>query len=244
MSTSLFVNAIILVIAGAIVVSVIILTRKLVRLRRLHQAELTLLRLMISDAPFGDKLSAICVLIEAQIDRAYASIMMVNPQTATLSCVTSPSLPADFAQQLNGLPVAEGVGACGTAAARNEAVIVKDMLTHEYFQSAQDMIRSYQLRACWSHPFSNQKGDVAGTFAVYFSQPRLPKRYELKLIQQARDWVALVLQQQHEQERREASEAQMLILQRGIEASVNGIVIADARQPGNPLVYINRLFAF
>jgi len=243
MSSSFFLYTTFLFVAGAIVVTIFVLARKFLRLRRLHQAELALLRLMIRGAPFSDKLAAICVLIEAQIDNAYASIMIVNPQTATLSCVTSPSLPADFAQQLDGLPIAEGVGACGTAAARNEPVIVEDMLTHEHFLTVQDMVRKYQLRACWSHPFASQQGDVAGTFAVYFRQPRLPTRHELSLIQQARDWVALVLQQQHEQERREASEAQMLILQRGIEASANGIVIADARQPGNPLVYINPAFA-
>lgn len=37
-------------------------------------------------------------------------------------------------------------------------------------------------------------------------------------------------------------EAQLLLLQRSVDVSVNGVVIADAQQPGFPLVYINDRF--
>jgi diguanylate cyclase (GGDEF)-like protein/PAS domain S-box-containing protein len=41
---------------------------------------------------------------------------------------------------------------------------------------------------------------------------------------------------------RKVAEGQLALLERGIESSVNGIVIADARQPGLPIVYVNAAF--
>lgn len=41
---------------------------------------------------------------------------------------------------------------------------------------------------------------------------------------------------------RKRHEAQLLLLERSVDVSVNGVVIADAQQPGLPLVYINERF--
>ncbi|MGM0701325.1 MAG: EAL domain-containing protein [Pseudomonadota bacterium] len=41
---------------------------------------------------------------------------------------------------------------------------------------------------------------------------------------------------------RKTAERQLRILERGIESSINGVVIADARQPGNPIIYANAAF--
>ncbi|MDR5899307.1 EAL domain-containing protein [Halomonas vilamensis] len=41
---------------------------------------------------------------------------------------------------------------------------------------------------------------------------------------------------------RKVAEGQLKLLERGVESSVNGIVIADARQPGMPIVYVNAAF--
>ncbi len=41
---------------------------------------------------------------------------------------------------------------------------------------------------------------------------------------------------------RKAAERQLRILERGIESSVNGVVIADAQQPGYPIIYANAAF--
>lgn len=42
--------------------------------------------------------------------------------------------------------------------------------------------------------------------------------------------------------RRKQQESELRLLRRGIEASINGVVIADANQPGMPLVYANKAF--
>ncbi|HAS23368.1 MAG TPA: bifunctional diguanylate cyclase/phosphodiesterase, partial [Idiomarina loihiensis] len=73
------------------------------------------------------RLLGICRLIESQIDGAMCSIMAVDKKTQTLSTVASVSLPKSYNRALDGLAVADGVGACGTAAALGEPVLVADM---------------------------------------------------------------------------------------------------------------------
>lgn len=220
-----------------------VFAQKLKQFRRVRKVEAELLHCAMSDAQWHDKLTAVCRLIETKHEGAHATVMEVASGGDTLACIAHARLPASFAEHLQQLPIADGIGACGTAAARNEPVLVADMYADSRLSDYLPLVKAYQLRACWSHPFTNQDGAVAGTIAVYFTEIKVPTQQALDVIGQALDWVALILQQKQERERRQASEAQMRILERGIEASVNGIVIADARKPGNPLVYINPAFA-
>ncbi|WP_234283463.1 MULTISPECIES: EAL domain-containing protein [unclassified Halomonas] len=41
---------------------------------------------------------------------------------------------------------------------------------------------------------------------------------------------------------RHRRETELRILQRSVEASINGIIISDARQPNNPIIYVNEAF--
>lgn len=85
----------------------------------------------------------------------------------------------------------------------------------------------------------------------------VPQRYEVKVFQRSGDLLDIditnmpiivdgkvtgihgIAKDRTEQRR---AEARLELLERGVEASVNGIVIADARQPGFPLIYVNPAF--
>lgn len=156
-----------------------------------------------------DKLDDICSLIESQIDDALCSVMMVDQTGQALISLASPQLPQSFLKALDGLPVAEGVGGCGTAAATGKAVVVPDMLADSRFDQFHDLIHAYDLRACWSHPiFTGENKKAAGTFAVYFRKVREPKDSELDLILRSRDLAALIIEQHQHRIRRERFEQQ------------------------------------
>lgn len=325
----------------------------------LLENEQKLVALVAQDAPLEKKLNKACKLIEQQISHSVCTVMVRDFKENVLRIISTNSLPPSFSQQLKNLRIADGVGACGTAAATGEVVIVADMLADERFDNFLDIIQEHRLRACWSFPFWNADNDVVGTFALYFREKRTPSKRELRLIEQTRELVGLIHAQHIERNRREESEEhyrslhaynpeavytvdneglflhmndaglrmlgleeddvvgqhysgvvkeqdrertdgyfyaalsgqaqryeiqisnqagdtidlditnmpiivngkitgvhgvatnitqrrrdqeQLQILQRSVEASVNGIVIADARQPGYPLVYINPAF--
>ena len=151
-----------------------------------------------------NRLLGICRLIESQIDGAMCSIMAVDRKTQTLSTAASVSLPKSYNQALDGLAIADGVGACGTAAALGEPVLVADMRKDERFSQFRSLIDQQGLVACWSHPiFATSDSDVIGTFAIYFSEPRVPLGSELEIIIRNRDLVALIIEQE-EQRRKQA----------------------------------------
>src|SRR5262249_47711239 len=76
------------------------------------------------------------------------------------------------------------VGSCGTAAYRNEPVIVSDIATDPLWADYRDLALSHGLRASWSMPVRSSDGSVLGTFAMYARDPRTPDAEHYHLIEQ------------------------------------------------------------
>lgn len=172
-------------------------------------AEYDTLSSLAQDHPLSDKLSDICELVELQISDCFASVMMVNAQGLALDVVAVKSLPLEFSKALQGLPITDGVGACGTAAALKEPVIVADMLNDSRFEAFLALIDQYNLRAAWSFPvFSPTDRRLLGTFALYSTQARIPTEDEGRLIERNRDLISLVIAQHQDRIERLRSEQQ------------------------------------
>lgn len=181
--------------------------RERVRLARLVAAKFRTLASLAQNKSLEEKLTDICALIEDQIDDSLCSVMLVDDRKRELNAASALSLPADFVEQLQGLPIADGVGACGTAAYRRVPVIVDDMTKDPRFDAFSEIVERFQLKACWSYPvLSPAHKNVIGTFAVYFRKRREPTLRELDLLQRSRDLVALVIDQHNDRVQRERSE--------------------------------------
>lgn len=99
---------------------------------------------------------------------------------------SSPHLPDNFNQAIEGTPIGSAVGSCGTAAYRKETVIVADIETDPLWKGYAEIALRNNLRACWSHPIFDEHHDVLGTFAIYYRTPRAPKPPEERTIERAR----------------------------------------------------------
>nr|WP_228517586.1 EAL domain-containing protein [Aliidiomarina indica] len=190
---------------------------------------------MLKDAPLKEKLREICRILEAQISGAHCSVMLVNDAKTHLKLAVAGSLPNEFITELKNFPITEGNGACGDAVVKGRDVIVPDMRKDARFAAYLDLIERFKLRACWSSPCFSPSNEVLGTFALYFKRCRKPTKPELYLLEQARDLVTLMLAREQEQ-------SDLKLLKRSVEASSNGIVVADASQPWRPLIYVNPAF--
>ena len=95
-----------------------------------------------------------------------------------LHVAAGPSLPQDYLQVVNGLEIGPDVGACGSAACRNETVVVEDIATDYRFAQARDFVLSHGLRSCWSQPIRGSANNVLGTFAMYHRQVASRSRSE------------------------------------------------------------------
>jgi diguanylate cyclase (GGDEF)-like protein/PAS domain S-box-containing protein len=111
------------------------------------------------------------------------SILLVDKEGKHLVLGAGPSLPDFYNQAVNGMSIGDGVGSCGTAAYRNERIIVEDVKQHPYWESFRDLARLADIQSCWSQPINNSKGKVLGTFAIHHRQPERPSDEEITLIE-------------------------------------------------------------
>jgi two-component system cell cycle sensor histidine kinase PleC len=149
----------------------------------LRDAEHEIMTAIAETAPLPEILTKICRAAETALPESMCSVLLVEKDRKTLRTSAAPSLPASYTALVNGLPIGEGYGSCGTAASRKIRVIVSDIDTDPLWTPYRDVARGYSLRACWSVPLLTKHGDVVGTFATYHRRPYSPAPGDLKVIE-------------------------------------------------------------
>ncbi len=160
----------------------------------LQQTRLAVLDCLVGNSSLPEILMEIAHRLEQNQPGMRVSILLLDPRSGRLITGAAPSLPDDYNAAVNGLKPGVGHGSCGTAAALGEPVIVPDILTHPYWAAYTALATRVGLRACWSVPFKDDAGQVLGTFAVYYGEPREPSQTELDLIDEFTRITSLAVQ--------------------------------------------------
>jgi diguanylate cyclase (GGDEF)-like protein len=146
------------------------------------EVERRMLELIATGAAETVVLDTLTRAIERISPESVCTVMLVEEEhRQSLLLASGPSLPQVYLQAVNGLPIGPDVGACGSAAFRNETVIVEDIATDYKFASARDFILSHGLRSCWSQPIRDSRNMVLGTFATYRRKVSSPRPEELRM---------------------------------------------------------------
>ncbi len=152
----------------------------------------------------GDDLRTVLDLICREVEARYAngrcSVLTVDHGERTLRHAAGPSFPASFGHAIDRMPVAIGMGACGTAAARREEVVVADVLTDPLTAAFRDLAREHQFRSTWSHPLVDRDGQILGTFAVHTPAPHDPGYDQRRLVRGAGRLAALAIERRRYEE--------------------------------------------
>ncbi len=167
-----------------------------------------ILERIAGNEPLPQLLMFIAVAIEKVSPDALCSIMLADEEGTRLLSAAAPSLPDFYSRAANRTRIAEGAGACGTAAFRRERVVVEDFLAHPFwkgFTPAQEA----GLRSCWSEPIVSSSGQLLGTFAIYHRQPLVPGAEETRLIEQAATFAAIALERSRGETERAELELQL-----------------------------------
>lgn len=128
-------------------------------------------------------LGMILEVAEEQFEGMTASILLVDDDGKKLRLKIASKLPVFFTTVIDGTPVQDGMGCCGTAAFRKERVVAENLQTHPYWQRVKDLTLRANLHACWSEPIIMSQGQVAGTFALYYDRVQAPGPNEIKLME-------------------------------------------------------------
>ena len=142
-----------------------------------------LLARLASGAPPDEVLLQVIQTAERLVPGLRCSVLYLSPDRRHLVHGLAPSLPAEYSRAVEGLEIGPMAGSCGAAAHLGERVIVRDVLQHPNWTAYREHARRANLRACWSEPIRASDGEILGTFAMYYSEPRVPEPYEERFIE-------------------------------------------------------------
>ena len=183
------------------------------------------LEMVTIGAPLPDTLDTLARAIEAQAPGMLASILLLEADGIHVRHGAAPSLPEAFIRAVDGQPIGERAGSCGTAAWRSEQGIVEDITIDPLWTDYRDLAAAHGLRACWSTPITGADKRVLGTFALYYGTPALPSGYHQNLIAMTTHCASIAITSDRERAALRDSEAynRMLFNQSPIGLALSGL---------------------
>lgn len=152
-----------------------------------------MLEMVATDAPLTEILGELIRRVEQVEPEMKTSVMLYDPSGKRLMSAVGPSLPQEYVKTIDGLAIGEGVGSCGTAAWRRRTVIVEDVERDPLWKNYRQLGERYGFRACWSAPILDHEGELLGTFASYFEEPKRPSIEQEELIHQSTQIAAIAI---------------------------------------------------
>jgi C4-dicarboxylate-specific signal transduction histidine kinase len=125
------------------------------------------------------------------------------------------------------------VGSCGAAAYHRQRVIVADIAADPRWAAARDAALAHGLRACWSTPIFSLTGQLLGTFALYYPEPRSPQPRDFLLIDRTTHVAQIAIERVHAQD--SLREAQMNLARVSRVTTVGELTAAIAHEVNQPL---------
>ncbi|PUA82140.1 hypothetical protein C7S10_07070 [Nocardioides currus] len=172
--------------------------------RELLDGQTEVLELIANAAPLPDVLAGIIGSLEHLMPGARCSVLLLDRERRTLHHGAAPSLPGDYVAAIDGMPIGEAAGSCGTAATLNVAVVARDVLTDVRWTDYRALATAAGLRSCWSTPIEGRDGQPVGTFAVYHARPHRPDRREQLLVDRFSHLASVAIGHAHLLEERQA----------------------------------------
>jgi PAS domain S-box-containing protein len=125
-------------------------------------------------------------LIEDQAPDMLCAVLLTDSDGQGLHFVAAPNIPQDYQRSIEPfLRIAPNMGSCGTAAFRREPVYTRDTKNDPLWKDSAHIAVRNGLRAIWSTPILSDDNAVLGTFAMYYTKPRLPSAQHIQLIDMA-----------------------------------------------------------
>lgn len=150
----------------------------------------------------------------------YCCILTLDEDGQSVRLLSAPGLPAIYAHAIDGLRIGPKAGSCGTAMYRKETVIVSDIATDPLWADYCELSLSFGLRACWSIPVINGKGEVLAAFAVYYTSVKAPDKAEMDTFERLANLVAMIIESRKAEDRllKQELNKQKLIAQAMVDA--------------------------
>jgi len=162
-------------------------------LRTLLAGQTRVFEMIARDAPLAQTLEELVRVVETEAPDLIASVLLLDEDGVHLRHGAAPSLPPSYISTIDGQPIGERAGSCGTAAYLKRPVLVVDIETDPLWEGYREAALAHGLRACWSVPIFDAAGNVLGAFALYFRKPTQPTLEHSSLVEMATHTAAIAI---------------------------------------------------
>ena len=138
---------------------------------------------LASGASLDEVLTTLARAAEQIQSEMLCSVLLLDDEKKHLRLGAAPGLPAFYNDAVDGIELGPAAGSCGTAAYTRQRVIVEDVMTHPFWADYREIAQRAGLRACWSEPILSPTGEILGTLAMYYREPRGPNESDVEFIQ-------------------------------------------------------------
>ncbi|MBY0408282.1 MAG: GAF domain-containing protein, partial [Rickettsiales bacterium] len=153
----------------------------------------------MTGTPLEEILSCLSLAMEESVSRkVFACIKLLEQDGTHLRLAAAPSLPEAYYLRIARVPVTPFSGTCGSAAYRRAAVTTTDIATDPDWGAMRDHALASGLRACWCRPLLSSKGQLMGTFALYYPESRGPTEEEHRLVEYFLGTASLIIERRRE----------------------------------------------
>lgn len=170
------------------------------------------LELLARGGTLAETLHQLLLVVESQVPEMQGLILLLDEDGKHLHIGAAPTLPQTYLDSIEGLEIGPMVGSCGTASYTGERVIVTDIATDPRWDGLRSLAVASGLRACWSEPVLSTTGEVLGTFAMYYREPRAPTVEELQIIATGAHLVGVAVERAQADEALQESERRLSTL--------------------------------
>jgi PAS domain S-box-containing protein len=193
----------------------------------LFVGEKRLLEMIATGVALEEILNSLCLIIEDYRPDTLASILLLRSDGRHLDSVAGPSLPKEWREEMEKLPIGPCAGSCGTAAYRGSPVIVSDIASDPLWEVPEHRAAAlnHGLRASWSNPILSSEGNVLGTFCIYSRETQSPSAHDLGVMEKATHLARVAIERDRAEAAVRTSEEKYRDL---INASPDAICVIDA----------------
>ena len=142
---------------------------------------------------FKNIVDSLLVGIEDIYPDAFTAVTMLR-ENGTVYPLSSPRLPLEFSQRLDGSKLNPEDGSDGAAIAHKKTIIVTDINNDPLWKKNRRLAIGHGFKACLSLPIVHSSGDVIGTFSIYYKKVHSPATVELNTFERIRNILRILME--------------------------------------------------
>lgn len=164
------------------------------RAEQLADGQSLALRKLAEGASLKEVFNILAKMIEDQSPKCWTAIYTYDPREDRIRLVTAPQLSREFTNYFDGKSASSlKIGSLCPSLKEERPIIVADTQSDPLWAESRSLAEKFGIRSCWSYPiFSN--GEIAGVFALYSSEARVPSAEELEMVHAAADLAGIAVE--------------------------------------------------